>query len=178
MLVSSHTDPALVNSLGVAFDEHGAGVDVGDGRWAADVDTEPVDIEMFTGGAVVMTAAFLDATGGFDPRYFLYYEDVDLALRGRLLGWSYRLAPASVVDHRREGTTAGDPGRTRYLRERNRLWVAFRFAGPRHIVAGVWLSLRRLRHRPRATHAAALVAGLAGAPRRLWERRSASAQMP
>ncbi|MDD4929268.1 MAG: glycosyltransferase family 2 protein [Gallionella sp.] len=37
--------------------------------------------------------------GGFDQRYFLYYEDVDLCARLRLLGYEVALCPAARVIH-------------------------------------------------------------------------------
>ena len=37
--------------------------------------------------------------GGFDERYFLYYEDVDLCARLRLAGYNVRLCPAAQVVH-------------------------------------------------------------------------------
>lgn len=160
-----------VNSLGVQVGRDGAGTDIGDGE--PDVDqtgAEPRPIELFTGGAVLFTTGFLADTGGFDERYFLYYEDVDLARRGAARGWRYRLAPGSAVDHARGLSTAQIPERTRFLQERNRLWAAFRFADPGTIARAVWLSVRRLRHAPRRVHAQALIAGLRGAPRRLRER--------
>ena len=128
------------------------------------------DLEFFTGGAVAFSAEFLDATGGFDERWFLYYEDVDLARRGAELGWRYRLVPAAVVEHHGGVTTGAMAARTRYLQERNRLWSAVRHEPPSTVARAFWLSLRRLRHEPRGVHARALAAGLAGAPRRVIER--------
>ncbi|NNE13167.1 MAG: glycosyltransferase family 2 protein, partial [Ilumatobacter sp.] len=89
----------LVASMGVELDPHGAGHDLGDGEPFEPA--PPSDLEIFTGGAVVFSEAFLRSTGGFDERYFLYYEDVDLARRGARLGWRYRVVPASVVEHDR-----------------------------------------------------------------------------
>src|SRR5690606_11114794 len=109
----------------------------------------PVPIELFTGGAVLFTTGFLADTGGFDERYFLYYEDVDLARRGAARGWQYRLAADSVVEHVRGMSAGGNPARTLLLQERNRLWAAFRFADPATIARALWLSVRRLRHHPR-----------------------------
>ena len=41
-----------------------------------------------------------EQAGGFDQRYFLYYEDVDLCARLRLLGYEVALCPdAKVVHH-------------------------------------------------------------------------------
>lgn len=167
-LVFADRRPPTVNSLGVAIDEYGAGHDIASGE--PDGSFEPADIESFTGGAVVFRPSFLETTGGFDERYFLYYEDVDLSARGRALGWRYRCVPSSVVDHIGSATTASTPDRTLFLQERNRLWCTFRNGDRRTIVRAKWLSVRRLRHEPKLVHAKALLAGFAGAPVRLWER--------
>ena len=37
--------------------------------------------------------------GGFDERYFLYYEDVDICCRARLAGWRVRVEPRAMVVH-------------------------------------------------------------------------------
>ncbi len=171
-LVLAGTDPPLVNSLGVSLDRDGAGHDLGDGE-LDEPGGRPHDIEIFTGGAVLCSVDFLDELGGFDERYFLYYEDVDLARRGAELGWRYRCVPEAVVEHARGLATSTMPERTRFLQERNRLWCAVRFADAGTVGRAFWLSVRRLRHAPRAVHARALVAGLVGAPRRLLERRRA-----
>jgi GT2 family glycosyltransferase len=162
-------DLTHVNSLGVRIGPDGAGIDLGLGD---DPPAQPyvAELELFTGGAVLFSAGFLAATGGFDERYFLYYEDVDLAMRGSELGWEFRIVTASVVQHVGGVSTGALPERTRLLQERNRLWAAFRFADPATIARALWLSVRRLRHRPRGAHARALVSGLAGAPVRLFER--------
>ncbi|MFW2332961.1 glycosyltransferase family 2 protein [Ilumatobacter sp.] len=162
-------DPDVVVSLGVELDRYGAGSDVGDGG-PLPADRTVRDVDVFTGGAVLFDAAFLDATGGFDERYFLYYEDVDLALRGGSLGWRYRVAPESTVEHRRGTSTAARRDETLFLQERNRLWVAFRFGSVATMTRATWLSVRRLRHEPTSVHRRSLVAGLAAAPRRVYER--------
>lgn len=167
------SDPEVVNSLGVGIGPDGAGTDLGDGDPPPPAGTPATDLAVFTGGAVMFTSAFLDATGGFDERWFLYYEDVDLARRGARLGWRYRLVPAAVVTHLRGASTSQLPDRTRYLQERNRVWCAVRHAPAATVARALWLSVRRLRHAPRAVHAKALAAALAGTPRRLWERSRA-----
>ena len=177
VLLAADATPARINSMGVRLGNDGAGIDIGQGELVATyLDQPPHDLELFTGGAVLMSASFLRSTGGFDERYFLYYEDVDLALRGAELGWRYRLAPASHVVHR-GSVSASAPSltdRTTYLRERNRLWVLFRHRPLRHVATGVWLSVRRLRWAPRLVHARALVAGVAGVPRLLVARHRRS----
>lgn len=175
VIVGSGAD-AAVSSLGVEFDRHGAGVDVGRGG--------PVPppgparpISVFTGGAFVASTDFLDATRGFDERWFLYYEDADLACRGTELGWEYRLVPGAVVEHAGGVSTSLEPDRTRFLQERNRLLFAARHLPAGVLARAIWMSVRRLRHAPRRVHARALAAGLARMPRRVLERRRVRRQV-
>jgi len=114
---------------------------------------------------VLFRSEFLRDVGLFDERFFLYYEDVDLGLRGSARGWVYRCAPASRVRHRGGTSTSQVAARTRYLRERNRLWILVRHRPAADLARGLWLSVRRVRHRPRVLHARALLAGVAAAPR-------------
>lgn len=173
MLVVADTEPAIVNSLGVELGSDGAGVDIGDGQPVSAVERATRSVSIFTGGAFLCSREFWLAVGGFDERYELYYEDVDLALRGAEAGWRYVVAPRAVIHHDRGRSTSQLADRTRFLQERNRLWVAARFGSRERLAAAVGLSLRRLRHRPRRTHARALIAGLTGMPRCRIERRRA-----
>jgi N-acetylglucosaminyl-diphospho-decaprenol L-rhamnosyltransferase len=173
-LLIADSSPPRVNSLGVTFDRYGAGLDIGYG----DLDRPRLedlnsahDIALFSGGAVLTTAAFWQSVGLFDERFFLYYEDVDLALRGAAAGWRYRCAPASVVDHL-GGASAGASTLSARFQNRNRLWIAFSDQPWRVVARSLGLSARQLRHRPRYAHLHALLGGLAGAPRRLRLRRS------
>jgi N-acetylglucosaminyl-diphospho-decaprenol L-rhamnosyltransferase len=171
-LLVAGSDPPTVNSLGVAIGPDGAGTDIGDGE--PDVPAPGSrPIEAFTGGAVLLSSAFLRATGGFDVRWFLYYEDADLSARGRALGWRYVVVLDSVVEHERGLTTGAMSDRTRFLQERNRIWHAVRHRDAATVARALWLSVRRLRHAPRRIHAKALAAGLAGAPRWWWRRMRA-----
>ena len=170
MLVLADTEPELVNSVGVDVDRFHAAGDIAFGEPVASTDDAVRSIGIFTGGAVVFSGEFLGDVGGFDERYFLYYEDVDLALRGAERGWTYRCAPAVRVRHVMGASTEALADERRRLQERNRLVVAARFASPRTVVAAWSLSVRRLRHRPRRTHLLALLTGTARAPRAIVER--------
>ena len=171
-LLLAGTDPAQLNSVGVRWRGDGAGIDIGYGE----VDRgqyPPGPAQLFTGGAVLLSTAFLDDTGGFDERYFMYYEDIDLALRGHERGWCYRFEPASVVRHAVGATSKTMPEQRRYWQERNRLWCLFRHAGGAGVTQGLGRSALRLAKHPSAAQASAIVRGLQGAPRMRRERRAA-----
>ncbi len=163
--------PPTLQSVGLAVRGDGAGVDVGYGE----VDTGQYDhrdeIEAFTGAAVLLAGGFLAELGGFDERYFMYYEDVDLARRGRAAGWRYRLAPDVVVYHDMSTTTSAMPTQRRYWQERNRLWCLVRHGSPGQVARGLARSAARLAKHPGGAQARAIRDGLAAAPRLVGERR-------
>jgi N-acetylglucosaminyl-diphospho-decaprenol L-rhamnosyltransferase len=69
------------------------------------------------------------ALDGFDERFFVYYEDVDFALRARQAGWaSYHLAEASI-HHVGGGTTEHIVGERLFLSMRSRLQYAEKHFG-------------------------------------------------
>ena len=70
--------------------------------------TTPVSdarLDYLTGASMLLRAAALGETGLFDPRYFLYWEDVDLCLRLRAAGWRLTVASDAIVRHRLSGST-------------------------------------------------------------------------
>jgi N-acetylglucosaminyl-diphospho-decaprenol L-rhamnosyltransferase len=175
----NNSDRALrINSMGVQLGPDGAGVDIGYGDLVETAPSQPTEIEIFTGGAVMLRRSMWETLGGFDTRYFLYYEDVDLALRGREAKWRYQLIPASRVIHAQGATTSAPTHAplVSFLQERNRLWIVWRFGSARQICGALWLSVRRLRHPPIRIHVRALTAGLHAAPERLGARWIARAQ--
>jgi len=64
---------------------------------ASGVDSAPVDWVM--GAAMLIRREMFDAVGGFDRRYFLYWEDADLCRRLWTRGWSTRYVPRARVTH-------------------------------------------------------------------------------
>lgn len=171
LLLTAGADPDEVNSAGVQLDRYGAGSDIDRGLPLASIDGVAArPLEYFTGGAIALRLDMVDEIGEFDERFFLYYEDVDLSARGKRAGWNYLLVPESRVDHVGSASAAALGDRQRYLQERNRLWCAALHGDARLIASAVGLSVRRLRHAPRSTHARALVAGIVGMAPRLTQR--------
>jgi GT2 family glycosyltransferase len=78
------------------------------------------DVGFPSGAAMAVRREAWDAIGGFDARYFMYGEDLDLGLRLRLAGWGTGVAPAAEVVHD-YAFTKGDY--KWFWLERNRAWT-------------------------------------------------------
>jgi GT2 family glycosyltransferase len=83
-------------------------------------DAPPREVSFASGAALVVRREAWDAVGGFEPAYFMYAEDVDLALRLRLAGWGVGVVPAARVEHD-YAFAKGDY--KWFLLERNRWWT-------------------------------------------------------
>ena len=90
--------PELIDSAGVVADRTLMGFDYlhGEPLAAASGAADPLGP---TGGAALYRRDAFTAVGGFDERIFLYYEDLDLALRMAAAGASCRLAPEARALH-------------------------------------------------------------------------------
>ncbi len=94
----------------------------------------PRDVDWVSGAAVWLRRDALDAAGGWDERYFMYVEDVDLCWQLRRRGWRVGYEPGGVVTHVQGATTAKHP--YRMITEHHR--SLYRFASKR------WRGARRL----------------------------------
>jgi GT2 family glycosyltransferase len=61
---------------------------------------QPCDADWLSGCCLLIREECFSQLGGFDPSFFLYYEDVDLCLRARAAGWAVRFEPSVAVTHR------------------------------------------------------------------------------
>jgi N-acetylglucosaminyl-diphospho-decaprenol L-rhamnosyltransferase len=64
-----------------------------------------------SGSCLLVDLAAFHSVGGFDPAYFMYFEDVDLAERLGRRGWLHVYAPSAVVTHEGGHATAREPRR-------------------------------------------------------------------
>jgi hypothetical protein len=65
----------------------------------------PVQADWMLGGFLLMRRAMLDELGGFDEKFRLYGEDIDLAYRAAKAGWERWYVPQAVVRHEHKAET-------------------------------------------------------------------------
>ncbi len=105
----SERRPDLIDSAGVIADRTLMGFDYLNGEPREAAATAPPPLGP-TGGAALYSRAAFEAAGGFDERIFLYYEDLDLALRVRRRGARCELAPGAVAIHAYSQTLGAGSG--------------------------------------------------------------------
>jgi len=96
-----------------------------------------------SGAAALVRREAFDQVGGFDERFFMYCEDVDLSWKLWLKGWKCIYVPTAIVWHFTQDLA---PGKRRtlenYFSFRNSLFLYYRF-GRKGERAVLWSFLRR-----------------------------------
>jgi GT2 family glycosyltransferase len=70
-------------------------------RWviAVRMENHPQSVDWVSGASLMVRAAVLEAVGGLDENYFLYFEEPDFCWRAKRAGFSTWYVPASRVMH-------------------------------------------------------------------------------
>ncbi len=137
----SRTRNVLSRALGRWGRAHAASLTAPTGSW-------PLVDRWVSGAVLSIDAARLRSIGGFDDRYFLYYEDVDLCLRFARRYPTARARVAAVEPGRHTvGASAGPDARRAGPAEQARLDSAIRYArtrsGPSWTLTTAALGARR-----------------------------------
>ena len=102
------------------------------------LDADPArsrDVDWVSGAALWLRRDALDRVGGWDERYFMYVEDVDLCSRLREARWRVVYEPAGVITHVQGAST--DRRAYRMIIEHHRSLLRFaraRWTGPRRLL--------------------------------------------
>jgi N-acetylglucosaminyl-diphospho-decaprenol L-rhamnosyltransferase len=86
------------------------------------------EVDWISGAALWLRREALDDVGGWDERYFMYMEDLDLCLRLRRAGWRVSYEPGGEVVHVQGASTSQRP--YRMIAEHHR--SVWRFAARRY----------------------------------------------
>ncbi len=119
--------------------------------------TEPAPVPWVLGAALAIRRTAFDAVGGFDPSFFMYFEEVDLARRLATAGWATHVVPTARVTHVGGASTSlvRVPMVVQHFRSTNHFYRRH-YRGPR---LAAWLAIMRAKMAFRiARDAAAFVA--------------------
>lgn len=90
----------------------------------------PHDVLFGTGSAMFVRRSVYEQLGGFDERYFMFFEDVDLGWRLNLLGHRFVYEPASLAFHKHHASMSSFGAfKESYLLERNALFTQYKNLG-------------------------------------------------
>jgi len=99
-------DEKTIDSTGHSFDfRTGCTGDRGAGEYDRGQYEEVQEIPSCSFACALIARQVFDEVGLLDERMMIYYEDVDLCLRGRIAGWRVMYCPRSAVYHSRGGVT-------------------------------------------------------------------------
>lgn len=136
---SARMIPDLATSIGHAV----VGLVRPDNRWSRryrQTDLDPSvarDSDWLSGAAMMLRREALDAVGGWDERFFMFMEDVDLCVRLRAAGWRVRYEPTALVVHLEGVSRRSHPYRTILEHHRSALrYAVLHWRGVRRVLLG------------------------------------------
>jgi N-acetylglucosaminyl-diphospho-decaprenol L-rhamnosyltransferase len=87
-----------------------------------------------SGSCFLVDVAAFHSVGGFDPGYFMYFEDVDLAERLGRRGWLHVYVPSAVVVHEGGHSTRREPHRMLQVHHTSALrYLSRQYPGRRYL---------------------------------------------
>lgn len=109
---------------------------------------DPSTVLFGTGSAMFVRRSVYLELGGFDERYFMFFEDVDFGWRLNLKGYQFAYEPRSIAFHKHHASMSSyGQFKEQYLLERNALYTLYKNldqAALDHILpAAMALSVRR-----------------------------------
>lgn len=126
----------IVNSAGIQVDKHFMAYD----RYDKEEDNPKYDvveeIDALMGGAFLVRRDAFEKAGGFNPKMFLYYEDIDLSLRIKDLGYKVMYCGKSKVFHDHMASS-----KKLSVRKRNIMNAKNRFFSIKSRL-GLWVAIR------------------------------------
>ncbi len=137
-----------VDFIGAALTWYGMGYKPLTGEPVPSVPDTVHDVLFGTGAAMFVRRSVYDQLGGFDERYFMFFEDVDLGWRLNLAGYRYVYEPESLAFHKHHASMSKFGAfKETYLLERNALFTMYKNLGQEslheNLAAALALTARR-----------------------------------
>lgn len=141
-------DGELVDYIGSAMTWFGMGYKPFTAQTVPSKYESPSRVLFGTGSAMFVRRTVFDELGGFDERYFMFFEDVDFGWRLNLRGHVFAYEPRSLAFHKHHASMASfGQFKEQYLLERNALFTLYKNLGSTALAealpAALALSIRR-----------------------------------
>ncbi len=120
----NYYDRKKIDSAGETMDKYGNPITIGAGEKDTGRYDKEEDILSTSGSATFIKKSMFEKLGKYDPEYGIGYEDMDLALRARRLGYKVKRFPKAVVYHKRASTDLADFIRLQVKRHFNKNRIA------------------------------------------------------
>lgn len=122
-LMLYHVRPDIIWYAGGCFNRFCIPRHCNMGKTLAEVSLIPMRITFVTGCCLLIALTDYNAVGGFDERYFLYWEDTDLSIRLAKAGVTFIFLPDARLYHKVSASTGGECSPIAYYyMTRNRLY--------------------------------------------------------
>jgi len=174
--------PDVIDSAGDGYLRCGGAFKVWHG---GKTDAAPGSREVFgaCGAAFLIRRALFDRLGGFDERFFMVYEDVDLSYRARLSGARVVYAADATVAHAGSASLGRLSRQAVFYGQRNLEWTWLQNSPARlfwrsllpHLAYSIAAGAAYARHGLFGAWLSGKLAALAGLPRALAARRAVQA---
>lgn len=125
--------PDSINSAGLEVDQLGVAWERLLGCPVASGPDEVAEVFGASATLALYRRAMLDQIGGFDPTFFAYLEDADVAWRARMAGWRCLYAPAAVGLHEHSTVLGHGSAAKHFLVGRNRVRLIAKNATGAHL---------------------------------------------
>jgi GT2 family glycosyltransferase len=170
---------ARLYSAGQALTADGRALELGAGEAQGPGTLRGGEVFGVCGAACLLRRELFEQLGGYDERYFAFYEDVDLNVRARIAGWRFAYIPEAIVWHVGNASWMAEAPRpgawNARLVARNRIATQAKFmplrALPRILAVELGSLLRAARQRRLGATLRGKLEGLRWLPTMLGERR-------
>jgi GT2 family glycosyltransferase len=115
-------DPSVIDSAGDGYLRAGGAFKHGHGG-RSDAFAQSREVFAACGGAFMIRRDLFETLGGFDERFFMVYEDVDLSYRARLRGERVWYAADAIVRHAGSGSLGTISPSAVFYGQRNLEWT-------------------------------------------------------
>ena len=87
-------------------------------------DKKIINTDFISGCCMICKPSSFYKLSGFDEKFFLYYEDVDLSIRAKIKGYELYVIPELIIYHKVGSSTGGDKSEiVAFYSSRNRIYL-------------------------------------------------------